>query len=251
MCWGVVSPKSISGVVKKPLTRRDAGLGFGFFAFVFFILVGVTAHKKTKTESLKPNATPLAQQIPIAKDTNSSATIQTSQPTATKPPTLAPQVTIKGFGATQSDWNQNHTQDSRYATNGVYNPTAGLGPDDRHNAKYYLVSTAEGRITSYTMRFPNGQLLSASTLESMQEFPSDATVLWQQNKDTCTQMEIKSATLGSVLGSKAIGDPEGMVFIELYTSHSDATDTSYSKSNVNEGVFGLGNYSTANDAPSC
>lgn len=43
LIWGVVSPKSLSRFSKKPLTRKDAGLGLGFFAVLFMILTGITA----------------------------------------------------------------------------------------------------------------------------------------------------------------------------------------------------------------
>lgn len=41
--WGIISPKSLSKFGKKPITRRDAGLGFGLLATFFLILGGVTA----------------------------------------------------------------------------------------------------------------------------------------------------------------------------------------------------------------
>lgn len=43
LIWGLISPASLAKHSKKPLSRRDAGVGFGVFAFIFMILAGITA----------------------------------------------------------------------------------------------------------------------------------------------------------------------------------------------------------------
>lgn len=43
LIWGLISPKSLSKQSKKPITRRDAGIGFGLLTILFSILTSVTA----------------------------------------------------------------------------------------------------------------------------------------------------------------------------------------------------------------
>jgi len=81
-----------------------------------------------------------------------------------------------------------------------------------------------------------------------QEFPADATVLWYAVKDTCAQMEVKSAALGKVLGQ--FGDPEGQVFVELY-SVQPGGNAIYDSQDINEGLFVMLTNPTASDAPAC
>lgn len=167
-------------------------------------------------------------------------------------------VVLTGYGALQQDWNKHHQQDPNYAKNEAYNPTPGLGTDSAHTDKYYALNTSSGRVTSYQMRLPNGQPLAAAQQEVMKEFPSDASILWQNAvssdpTNSCYLEEIKSPTLGKVLGGKAFGDPQGEVLVELSTATlQTANDNSYySPSNVNRASLQFLVYQTAADDPAC
>jgi hypothetical protein len=236
----------------KPFKRKDMAIGFGILALAFAILTGITAPHKaaTTTANLKSASKQTTTTKPFAQPTKQ---VQQATPVASSTQPALP--TITGYGATQNDWNNNHQADTRYDSGAVYDPTPGLGSDDRHNAKYYLVSTQNGRILTYEIRLPNQSNLAAARAEVMQEFPADAKVVWQQTADQCSQMEVSSAMLGSasVLGSKDIGDSLGQVFVEFQT---DTTSTAslnsyYDASNVNLATLNLGSYSTAADAPGC
>jgi hypothetical protein len=66
-------------------------------------------------------------------------------------------------------------------------------------------------------------------------------------------MEVQSKTLGSVLSTPKIGDPDGMVFVEFFTSTSQTqnSNSTYDPQNVNSALLQLGNYASASDAPGC
>lgn len=210
-----------------------------------------------------PNATSSATKSTQAAPKASPSTSKVSTPAPTPVPKATPKpVTqptapaITGYGATQSDWDKNHQADSRYDSGSVYNATPGLGLDDQHNDKYYEVSAQNGRILTYEMRLPNQSSLTIAKAEVMQEFPSDAQVIWQKTTaGQCSQMEISSATLGNaaILGSSAIGDPQGQVFVEFQTdsASSSSLNSYYDASNVNLATLNLGSYNTAADAPGC
>jgi hypothetical protein len=244
---------------KKPATKIELTIGFiilftvvalivwGIVASVSAIGHAIASHPKT-TANLTTHTKQTANTKPVAKP---------SQPTQQTAPTAQQSTSpvLTGYGAMQADWNANHQADTRYDSGAVYDPTPGLGTDERHDAKYYSVSTQDGRILTYAMRLPNKSNLTAAQVEVMQEFPTDAKVVWQQTQDQCSQMEISSVTLGntSVLGGSSIGDPQGQVFVEFQT---DSTSTSglnsyYDASNVNLATLTLGSYNTAADAPGC
>jgi hypothetical protein len=100
------------------------------------------------------------------------------------------------------------------------------------------------------MRFHPGTTIAEGKVEMLQEFPSDASVLWFAVKDTCAQMEVQSATLGQVLGTAATGDPKGEVFVEVFTVQSSG-EAIYDPRNINEGLLILLSSETAADAPAC
>lgn len=232
--------------------RKDLGIGFGIVAIVLAILTGVTAPNKP----VKATVNPPAQTKQASTTKQNTKPAQPAQQTTTATPTPQPKApTITGYGATSSDWNANHQVDSRYDSGAVYDPTPGLGLDERHDDKYYAVLTQNGRILTYEMRLPNGSSLTAARAEIMQEFPADAKIVWQQTQDQCSQMEVSSATLGSssVLGSSGIGDPQGQVFIEFQTDSTSTENLNsyYDPSNVNLATLNLGSYNTAADAPGC
>jgi hypothetical protein len=86
----------------------------------------------------------------------------------------------------------------------------------------------------------------------MQEFPSDTTVLWQQENTSdsvniCYQMEVHSPTLGTALSSS------GDVFVEFQSISTSDTSTSdgYYANNVNNATLRDSSYKTASAVGGC
>jgi hypothetical protein len=217
LIFGKTSSKLLSKMFHGQVPRKKARLWFGGATILFFVAYSVTAPPEPSTTA-----------------------------------NTAPTVTLTGYGALQSDWDAHHTRDSRF-DGMVYNPTANTGTDDQHNDKYYMVSTSDNRITSYTMRLPNQSTQAAAQAEAMKEFPSDVSVQWQAKKDVCYQVGIKSSLLATQLGAKPIGDTNGQVLIEFQTDSaaSSSLNSAYDATNVNLAILTLGSYNTANDAPGC
>jgi hypothetical protein len=84
----------------------------------------------------------------------------------------------------------------------------------------------------------------------LQEFPSDTAILWFAVKDSCAEMEVQSATLGSVLGTPGIGDPQGRAYVELDSRLPDGNST-YNPKSIDEAIVVLASYPTAADAGPC
>lgn len=228
-------------------SKRKLFTTAAFISLLLIILVACAGNSSNTNNSATKPTTSTTQQA-----TNPPAQpVLTAQPPQPTQPTTP---TITGFGELQADWNNSHTQDPNYATNSVYDPTPGLGNDSSHTDKYYSVQTASGRVTNYEMRLPNGQGLTASQQEVMQEFPTDTSILWQRTvKGQCSQMEVQSHTLGTILSSPNFGDPKGHVFIEFQTDtlSTESLPTYYNPSNVNLATLILLDYNTANDATDC
>ena len=58
---GLVSPKKVSKFANKPLTRKEAGVGFGLATFAFFVLTGITAPQQSA--KVEPDSTQQASKI--------------------------------------------------------------------------------------------------------------------------------------------------------------------------------------------
>lgn len=181
----------------------------------------------------------------------SSESTPTAQTTPTKPPasSLASPTPaadgIVGFGATDAAWTAHHTEDKAFAPGAVYD----ADPSVYSGARYTAVSHSNGRVLRYTMNFAPSPV-SIVKAELLKEFPSDASILWFSVRDTCAQLEIKSAKLGGALSDPAIGDPDGMAFAEVYDVHGDGTST-YDANSINQALTMLGTYRTSADAPAC
>ena len=193
---------------------------------------------------------------PSATVPPATAPVSTSSPTApvsTSSPTVAPSAAgITGYGATVADWNSAHTQAPFCAPGGCYDPDPSLAQVNGHEGvRYFGVSPSNGRVLDYSMAFAHGTPQSIASATVMREFPSDVAVLWTTTKATCYQMEVTSATLGGVLGSPQIGDPQGDVFVEFDSDEDTGGNSSYAGDSVREALLGLGSYATAGSAPAC
>jgi hypothetical protein len=150
---------------------------------------------------------------------------------------------VVGFGAADADWDAHHIVDPAGAPGALYNPDSAIGMP-----RYQAVGHDLGHVDGYVMRFP-GMSLEKARAEAMAELPADATILWTNEQATCAQMEVRSATLGTVLAP--LGDQAGEVHIYLDTVDDATGDASLDPSNINEAVFGLGSWPTAEVAPRC
>lgn len=159
-------------------------------------------------------------------------------------------ISLTGYGATQSEWNASHTADTNFATNSAYNPTSGLG--NGYSDKYTSVLWTNGRALSYQIGFPSGTSMSTAITTVMQEFPSDVSILWQQenssdSENVCYQMELHSATLGQAL------ENDGDAFVEYQTIETSDTSTGigYYANNINNVSLRNADYKKPSQASGC
>ena len=165
---------------------------------------------------------------------------------STPPPPVAAASAVTGFGATDTNWNSAHTEDTEFAPGAVYDTDPSLPEINGHTgAKYTAVLHTAGHVISYTLNLPTGTDLTEAMARTESDLPSDATAVWEAAKDTCSQMEFRSSTLGTALGDPSIGDEAGDVFVEFTTGDG------YDPSDVTNVLVGLGDYPTAQDAPAC
>lgn len=189
-----------------------------------------------------------ANQSATSGPPSSPPTTQASAQASASPATGTSNDALTGFGATVSAWNAHHTADTRFAPNAAYNPDPAL-PSYSGQDVYVAVQWQVGRAMDYQMNIP-GQPIHDAVARALQELPRDAHELWGAKRDTCYQAELTSRTLGRALSARAIGDPEGEVFVEFDTILPDGSSI-YKSTDVNEILVGLGSYPTVASAPAC
>jgi hypothetical protein len=157
---------------------------------------------------------------------------------------------LHGYGATLADWNAGHTEDNGFTANTAYDPSPNLG--NGYTDKYVGVLWINGHALGYQIGFPSNTSIAAAKSVVMQEFPSDANVLWQQQNSSdavniCNQMEVHSQTLGQVLQNN------GDTFVEFQTITSSDTSSSvgYYPSDVNNATLRNTDYKTASSVGGC
>jgi hypothetical protein len=189
-----------------------------------------------------------ANQSQTSGPTSSPTTAKASTEASDSPSASTSNDALTGFGATLSAWNAHHTADTKYAPNAAYNPDPALPPYSGQDV-YVAVQWQDGRAMNYQMNIP-GQPIRDAVARALQELPPDAHEVWGAKRDTCYQAELTSRTLGRALSARAIGDPEGDVFVEFDTILPDGSSI-YKRTDVNEILVGLGSYSTAASGPAC
>ncbi len=101
LVWGLVSPKSLGKFSKKPLTRKEAAIGFGALAIIFMVLTGITAPPASiKTDSPDTNivqqeSSNVSSAEPV-KTESIKTTISETQPIAFESKTVEDSSIAKG-----------------------------------------------------------------------------------------------------------------------------------------------------------
>ena len=151
---------------------------------------------------------------------------------ATTTTAAAPGPALTGFGATLAKWKAAHRLDVSVPARNAYLPR--LDGEDT----WQVVTTAGGRVTSYTLNVAPSSLSAAET-RARQELPADTRLLWARTvPGTCTQEQFESATLAAVLG-------DGQVNVEFDNALSGSATP------VTEELFGTYDAPTVAQAPAC
>ncbi len=168
-----------------------------------------------------------------------------SAPATTSAP-AQPSDNLTGLGATTAAWDAHHTADSTKSPGSSFLPkvtNAGELADE-----YATVNYGAGRVTSYSLQLPDGTSLAAAEAFIMQQLPTDAKETSSYHGTgadggTCLFLNYQSPTLAQALAAPAIGDPQGIVGVELSSLTANLSDT-FNSSDVNSGTVGI----TANTA---
>ena len=173
---------------------------------------------------------------PPGKSATTPGTSAAPSGSATAPATAttaaAPGPALTGLGATLAQWKAAHRLDVSVPARNAYLPR--LDGEDT----WQVVTTAGGRVTSYTLNVAPSSLSAAET-RARQELPADTRLLWARTvPGTCTQEQFESATLAAVLG-------DGQVNVEFDNAVSGSATP------VTEELFGTYDAQTVAQAPAC
>lgn len=140
---------------------------------------------------------------------------------ASPTPSPTPGVPVTEFGATDGVWNSHHTPVPGFTAGTAYDADPTLTDESgAAGARFVVVQHMYGHVMGYYMNLHQMTLDQAKTV-AVQEFPSDAKVLWFAEKNGCDQMEVQSDAVGQALATENF-DPQGEVLIEFDTQRSDA-----------------------------
>jgi len=152
----------------------------------------------------------------------SSATTPSSRTTTAASTTTTVGATLSGMGATLGAFKAAHPADNGLPTVCSASDSC-FGPEltnAEYGKTYQLINTliAVGIIIGYQQNFPPGTDLATAQAEILQLMPKDAVmgaITVDDNSGSCAIFNITSSTLGSVFDKQAIGDPQGVVGVEL------------------------------------
>jgi hypothetical protein len=100
----------------------------------------------------------------------------------------------------------------------------------------------DNRVDGYTQAFPVGTSVAAAKLEVLALMPSDTKttaffIHHDSSGHTCELWNVQSPTLGKWFSTKKVGDPQGVMGIDLSTIN---TQQAFSAKNVTQAVIGTG-----------
>ena len=154
----------------------------------------------------------------------SAATAPSAGATTTPPipPTTALGSNLTGIGATLAAFKAVHPVDDGLphvcsASDSCFGPEL---TNAEYGKTYQFINMliAVGRITGYQQNFPPGTNVATAESEIIQLMPRDASmgaVSIDNNSGSCAMFDVTSPSLGSVFSNQAIGDPQGVVGVEL------------------------------------
>ena len=184
--------------------------------------------KKTSATTAIPSSTATTA-LPASTDA-------TTTPPA--PTTTAAGAGLTGMGATVGEMKSAHGSDSGpgatcTASNSCFG--AGLKNDDSGETYQFTdASVAAGMITGYQQNFTSGTSISDAQSQILQGMPKDATisaVTIDNTGGSCAMFNVTSPTLATLFSDPSIGDPQGVVGVELSYIDSSGNIT-YDPNNV-------------------
>lgn len=141
-----------------------------------------------------------------------------------------------GYGAKVADWASAHEQGAGCAPNQCSGPTVQTGPNEsEHEFTSVDAGGAEDRIDGYTQALGESVIPAAAKQDVLALLPRDTHTLdfWVEHgtNGSCGLWNVQSATLAHWLADPKIGDPQGVLGIDLYKPNANG-ESEYSESGV-------------------
>lgn len=232
----------LEGCIVKSSSSRSVAL-----AVACVLALAGCAGPSASPSSPSPTS-PSTQSSSPSLESTSAPPSSSSPASPSAPQTVDPANNLTGYGATQGEWDRTHTPDTKFAAGSTYNPgysSAGCSGD---GAEYYAMTGT----TFYSMCLNNNLSQAAAQAIVMREFPSDTSVLWQAKQtsgepDECYQVEVRSPTLATVLGTG------GGVLVEFQTfeRNNSSGAIKYNPANVNNVLISGQDITSPSGAPGC
>jgi len=125
----------------------------------------------------------------------------------------------------------------------VTNSESGYGSTPGTTYQFVLVSADDGIIDGFQENFPDDSTLNDVETAMYQVMPPDTKIVYfhviqSSANGSCALLNMQSPTLARVLANPKIGDPQGIVGVEL--SNTDSNDNGfYSATNIGDAQVGV------------
>jgi hypothetical protein len=236
-------PSRVAGSMDDPPRTRkvDGELSTRLFALIAVLALAGCGGAAAATSPTPTGAPTIA---PTAVPTIAATAAPTAVPTAvqTAAPTPIPAPTVPG-GDLASAIDEFAAVHPRYvgpgvichAENSCFGPTLvndESGPN--LSPEFGDVSVDAGIVDGYTMNFATGTTIAEAKAEVLAWLPRDTVTTYyaiNHTNGSCAMWNVRSKTLGLVLGAPSIGDPQGDLGITL--GYVDANfDNVYESTNI-------------------
>lgn len=207
----------------------------------------------TKTTSHQPTAAPAVPTAIVASPPTATPTaIATSPPTPIPTAVPAPLVTAGDLGSSIADFTTAHGADTGPGAI-CSSPNSCFGVDvtnDESGATFEFVNTSvdDDMVDGYQMNFPNGTTIADAKAAVLAWLPRDTAATFfavDHTGGSCGLWNLRSGTLGTLLGTPTIGDPQGVLGVDF--SYTDANlNITYNPNNIQDASIDVAPNSLSN-----
>jgi hypothetical protein len=136
-----------------------------------------------------------------------------------------------GLGATLADWESAHPRGREGCSAGTcYGSKVEVGPNESQYEYTTVETTPEGRVDGYTQALGGDEVIPGVAEHiALALFPHDTRVLesFVEHSATgsCKSINVKSKTLGRWFAARKVGDPSGVMSIDLHGNNENGEST--------------------------
>lgn len=156
---------------------------------------------------------------------SSGTTSSSTSSTPTSQTTAGHTASWTGLGTKLADWETAHPRGTDGCSAGTcFGPKVQTGPNESSYEFVTVETTPETRVDGWTQNLGEGQIEAAAKVAVRQLLPKDTRTLQffiDHENGSCAIWNVQSATLGRWFAAPKVGDPQGLMSIDLTGSNAN------------------------------